>query len=432
MRMTWWQDPTQLRQAVELHGSLGKAAKATGANLHTLKKWSIKHLHDGHPITTASVRQSKLKDSPTPLPAPTTPALADPNLRVESSNAYLADSLAPTPEELVRSKGLDPNDWEITPTIKEWQALAPEGEIVVLRQTICHLRRRVPLDVVMPARTDAPLKRTRIPRRIQSATKPILVALPSDQHCPHDDKGLRACWLAWLERNQPERIIGLGDILNLSKPSRHRANLGAKHNDTAAENYQAGHDWWRETIDAAPGASCEQLCGNHDVRASIATLERLPELYDVRRPGEEHPWHDLEYMLGLDKLGVKYHRPEGEYHSVEVFVTENFSVGHGAKAGPYGGAPRDASKHEGSRAVGHSHKASIVVVVRYRNGRAIQHVHMSVPTMARRDLGYADTPDSHQGFSTLTIQPDGTWNVELALYDDHRQQLWWRDQMYRA
>jgi hypothetical protein len=338
------------------------------------------------------------------------------------------------PDTLLADHGLDPDEWIVTTARpNSWQALAPESEIVTLHQLKVEAKRILPDDVWIPARTDAPLRK---PPRARRATKnsPVLVALAGDQHCPHQDEGLEACWLEWCRANQPDEIVGMGDLLNLSKPhSKHRPNLHDRHNDTPAACFQSGHDWWRRTL-AASGTKthASQVAGNHDLRAQISCLEKLPDLYDVKRPGEQHPWWDLEYMLGLDKLGVKYHRPEGEYHSVEVFLADSFSVAHGAKAGPHGGAPRDAAKHEGSRAVGHAHKASITVVVRYRNGSAIQHVHVSVPTMARRDLGYSDTPDSHQGFATLTKHADGTWNAELALYDDRRQQLWWRDQTYTA
>lgn len=284
----------------------------------------------------------------------------------------------------------------------------------------------------LPARTDRAIRK---PRRARRATKnaPILAALVADQHCPHNDPGLHACWLEWCRANQPERIIGLGDIVNLASPSRHRKNLHHRHNDTPAECFQSAHDWWRETLDAAgPDTAAEQLPGNHDLRASIAILERVPDLYDLRRPGEHHAWHDLEYLLGLDRLGVTYHRPQGEYHDVEVFLAESFSVTHGAKAGPYGGAARDATNHEGSRATGHAHKASLTMQVRYRQGEAVQHVAVSVPTMARRDLGYHPDPNTHQGFATLVLHADGTWNAELALYDDASRRLWWRDQHYTA
>lgn len=310
-----------------------------------------------------------------------------------------------------------------------WGVTSPHPRADATREAI-KLDGDASLPSILPARTDKPLRK--VPRATRSTTKPQLIAMVADQHCPHQDKGLESCWLQWVSHNQPNRIVGLGDILNLSKPSRHRANLHDRFEDTPMSNLQAAHDWWRSTLEAAPKATADQLPGNHDLRMQIATRERLPELYDVKRPDEEHPWWDLEYLMGLDKLGVTYHRPMGEYHSVELFITENFGVTHGAKAGPHGGAPKDAAKREHSSATGHAHKASLTVTVRYRDGRAIQHVHVSVPTMAQRDLGYTDLPDTHQGFATLTHHKDGTWNAELAIYDDHRKQLWWRDQTYTA
>lgn len=327
--------------------------------------------------------------------------------------------------------GVSMDDMELVSyTDNYWLGNDGEGP-ATLTQSKAVFKPRIPAETVIPYR---PTGKTYKPGRKRSPSRgaPLLVALPSDQHCPHEDLALDSCWLQWLAVNQPGKIVGVGDLMNLSKPSRHRQNLGMKFNDDPQVCVDSGGDWWERVRSVCPDAECEQIPGNHDLRVQIATLERTPELYGLRRRGEDHPWYDLEYMLGLDHMGVRYHRPEGEYHSVSIEVAPNVMVAHGVKNGPYGGAPREAEKHENNRATGHGHKASITIKVRYRNGTAYQYMHLALPAMCVRDLGYQDDADTHQGFGALVVHDNGSVNLELATFDERTGTLVWRDQIYEA
>lgn len=417
----WFWNREEFAAAVAIHGSVAETARAMGVNRATLQHWSTKHGVFGTSKFDRHVGTRQSTPEPTGEDWATVTLPAHPK-RAESR----------TPEQVLRDHGLDPDLWDVsTYADNYWQGNDGDGP-TQLTQSKVTAKRRTPAGMVLPPRTDAPLRKA--PRAARATTtKPLLIALPSDVHAPHQDTDLEACWLSWLETNRPGRIVNLGDIVNLAKPSRHRANLHAKHNDTPEDCFHAANAWWRRTIEAAgPLVQCDQLPGNHDLRASIACMERLPDLYDTRRPGEQHPWHDLEYMLGLDKLGVTYHRPAGEYHASEIQLAKGLSVTHGAAAGPMGGAVKDAPRFEGSRIVGHDHKSAVTHTVRYRDGEPRVHVNVSAGTMSRRDLGYQANPDAQQGFATVTLHANGQWNVELARFDSRRKTLHWRDQMYSA
>lgn len=427
--------PTTLEQLtadLDRHGgNLAAVAREYGMPRRTLSNRRAKWESGGTIAIPVAPNGERVQSLPVPASAPIGSAI-DGDTATVTLPAHPKRTGLRTGDEVLRDHGLDPSEWDIVSyNDNYWQGNDGEGP-TNLTQSKVVAKRRIPHSVPIPARTDAPL---RMPPRARRATrKPVLVALASDQHCPHQDEALEACWLEWLSVNKPQRILGMGDLTNQSKPhKKHRANLHARHNDTPSECFQAGEDWWRRTL-AAAGEDVEaaQLPGNHDLRHQIATLESLPDLYDVKRPGEQYPWWDLEYMLGLDKLGVTYHRPDGEYHAAEVHIAPGLSVTHGSSAGPIGGAVKEMPRHEGSRAVGHDHKQSITHVVRYRDGEPRLHVAVSVGTMARRDLGYQPNPDTEQGFATVTVHPDGYWNIELARFDARRGRLVWRDQMYTA
>lgn len=415
-------------------GSPQTMSELTGTPGRTIRR-HLKRLRDAE-----GVIQDPAGLGPRPLPTAQRGAETA-GARIDDDSALLVSRPNPrgtatlTPDELMREHGLDPAEWDYTSTLNAWDALTGEGGVTTLAQLKLSCRRRVPLDLVIPARESGYQRKPLRPRKA-SKRKPLLIALPSDQHCPHEDPGLDECWQYWVAEHAPDRIVGLGDLTNYAKPSRHRPNMHERHNDGANECGQAGYNWWRRTIDAHPrpdALECGQLPGNHDLRPGITCLEKTPDLYDVRRPGEEHPWWDFAYLAGLDKLGVTYHRPEGEYHAAKVFVAPGLMVTHGTHSGPLGGAPKAASKHEKSRAQGHDHKQAVTYVVRYDDeDRAHQSVHVSVGTMARRDLGYTPDPDTQQGFATVVLHEDGYWNVELARYDDQRRRLVWRDSIYTA
>lgn len=334
-----------------------------------------------------------------------------------------------TPDEAMRDHGFDPDLFQMV-TLGDNYWTGGDGEN--LTQSKITVRPRLSPAAVLPRYEPGYTRKPIKPRKI-TAKRPWLEALPSDQHCPHEDPGLDSCWQQWLAVNQPGGITGLGDLGNMSKPSRHRANLSDEFNDTPNENAQGAYNWWRRTIDAHGGKFVgRQLPGNHDLRIAIATAERLPEMYDFKYPGAEYPWHDLTYVYGLDALGIEYVRPRGEYHHAEVQIAPGLSVTHGAHAGVTGGAHKAGARHEGSRAQGHDHKQAVTHVVRYRDGHAHVHVQVSGGAMCKRDLGYTPDPDTQQGFATVTVHHDGYWNIELARYDDRRGVLVWRDQRYEA
>lgn len=402
----WWKNAEELRKRLEAAGSMQALADSTGVPRTNLRRWAKKF---------------NISISP----------LGNDEIVVRTLPPHAKRSGLRTPEAILTDHGLDPAEWDVV-SYKDnfWQV---EQGVTPNAQSKVTAKRRVPAGLIAPARTDAPLRKQQRARK-PSKDKPLLIALPSDQHAPHHDLGLHSCWLAWNEMNRPDKRVGMGDLAQYSKPSRWSGPLNPDWAESAAESGQAGHDWWRDTINAWDGAQDEQIPGNHDLRPSIYCEQYYPDAFNIKRPGEEHPWHDMEYLQGLDQLGVKYHRPtrSGEYWVSKVEVAPGLWVHHGVKAGKHGGAMKDIDRHETSRAQGHDHKQAITYVVRFRGDEPHQHLALSVGTMSRRDKAHNQDADINLGFATLVLHKNGYWNVELARYDDRRGVLTWRDQMIEA
>ena len=413
--------PQQLQQAVSDAGSISTLAEQLGMPRSSVAHWCSKHGVKGRPRGSRIPRGGALAATPP----------------VASGHTRTFDvTVEPgvTEADLMRKHGLDPDEWEVASChVQHAEAVGEGGEPVVLQRMRLTLKRRaqpLDLDITLPARIE-PATRRRPRKRKPTAQRPLLIALAADQHCPRQDPQLEAHWLEWCADHKPDRIIGMGDLIDLSQPSRHRKNLDDRFENTPNECFAEGNRWWRDTLDAA-GSQCqgEQLPGNHDLRVQIAARDRLPDCYDLKRPGEQHPWWDLAYLLGLDALGVTYHRPRGEYYDVEVPIARGLSASHGTKSGPYGGAAKDAIKHEGSRATGHAHKASITYITRYRDGEPHTHVNISVPAMCEIEQGYVKDAEVHQGWATIAVHQSGQWHAELARYCPRRKLTTWRDVLY--
>jgi hypothetical protein len=425
----WYQNADALAAKIAECGSIAATARVTGIKRTTLQRWATRYgIRSEHPNNARTSNQNRSGGVNLEVMFDEAGAQITPDAVRIVTEAHSGRRM--TADDVLAEHHVDPAEFELVEYKSRVQGVDGSNEPKKYQVAVTARRKRSASGLI-PARPEVFAAPQRRAQRTESE-RSQLIALVSDQHCPHHDEQLDACWLAWLAENQPDRIVGLGDLVNASKPSRHRPNLHAAFNDTLNECYQAAHDWWRRSLDAAGWCEADQLPGNHDLRLQIATLERLPDAYELRRPGEEHPWWDLEFMLGLDQLGVRVHRAVGEYHAASLRLARGLVVTHGTHAGPVGGAVKAAARHEGSRAQGHDHKQAITYVVRYRDGDAVQHVNVSVGMMARRDLGYVADPDAQQGFATLVIHSDGYWNVELARFDQARGRLVWRDQVFDA
>lgn len=414
----WLADPAAVKERISEAGSIRKLAAATGIPRSTIRERSLK-----------APQLRALVDTSRHVPEPPSITQTDDTMTIVSPRMRIVERM--TPEQLIRRHGHDPAEWKYSFVANAWEGPIAEGQVETFHQLKVSAKRITPIEHVLPARETGYQRRNPPKPRITTST--ILAAVAGDVHAPHEHPGLDNCWQQWLRRNQPSIIVNTGDLGNWSKPSRHRQNVASRHNDTPSDCSQGGYNWWRRTIDAAGNdPHCVQLPGNHDDRLSIATLERIPEAHDWKRPGDEHVWHDLAYVYGLEAAGVDLVRPDGEYHEAEYELAPGLIVTHGTTHGPTGGAHKASARHEGSSMQGHDHKQAIIRVVRYRNRERIIHTHCSVGMMARPDLGYVPKPDTHLGFATVVIHPNGAWHIELAEYDDRSDTLLWRDQLIEA
>lgn len=411
-----------LQAAVDEHGSYSAVARAFG-----MKETTVKSRARSWGVSSRHPRATLGKDTPARGPEPLGASIAG-----DMASIVLPDGFPWQPEQLLRDHGLDPDEWVVTAARPNtWQALAPEGEVIDLHQLKVEAKRRIPADMILPARSDGwtPQRTARRPRP-KAATE--LVCVVSDTHAPYHDAGLHDCLLQWLEQHQPARAYDFGDLLDLPTPSRHRTTKGFEA--TPQESIDARYRLDAERVAASPDTAWTVVLGNHDERVDHAIRDKIgAHVARIARAGDTLPVMDLGFLLRYDELGINLIRPEGDYHAITVEIAPGLFGRHGTKAGKHGGAVKAVERRDASLGQGHDHKMVAQQHVRYDDrGEARTYWTFSWGAMCQRDLGYVEDPDVAQGFSTITLHPCGRWHHEFAPYDAATRTLTWRDERYEA
>lgn len=330
-----------------------------------------------------------------------------------------------TKEDLMRERGLDPEEWEvISMTINEWDGPIKGGGKQPLKQLKIHLRRKVSVELAIPARVDGPKFK---PSKSKSSYRGAVtrkVVFVGDQQAPYFNEELHSAFLDFLLDYQPDEGVLIGDTIDLPDISRHPAN--PEKDCTTQECIDSGYLILRNYREAHEPTAWKKLAGNHDERLRRIQIDKVERVYGTRRaqvPGEEPelPALDVGHLLRLDELGIDYIRPDGDYEHTQINLSAHLAARHGWIARKGSGASALATlEHLGfSVVVGHTHRQSLVHKTRHDiNGSISTLAACETGCMCQVEggLGYTVTPDWQNGFATAEIWPDGTFKLDLATY----------------
>lgn len=423
----WWLDPEILVAEVKRHGNRNAAARA-------------------HSKQTGS-SPSKLANAWTHLGLDLLPSGRRPSdgvgnrdkawragLKVRGDLAELVSE--PTPYELgdieglLRSRGLNPDDWEIgTATVNEWDSYAGRDEadneprVIKLRQLKVTMKRKADIDWLFPAVEVA--KRWRPPRRKKKASVQLAV-ICGDQQAIYQDEGLHQAFCRWLADTQPDLGCLTGDTMDLPTISRHpdRPHWNATPQDCIDGAYRLLSDYQ----DASPKTRWKKLLGNHDKRLENELLNRAERMYGIAPAAipdaaPQLPSYSIRNLLHLDALGIELVGIEGEkWELFEMTLAPGVVVRHKL--------PTKDKANRLSKTIfaGDSHRQSIRSVTFWDDDEPRTETLVEVGCMCERDrrgLGYVDHPDWQAGFATAALGPAGDLvGIDLAKWDGVR--LVWR------
>ncbi len=344
------------------------------------------------------------------------------------------------PDAMLRQRGLEPDHWEITHvTVNEYQgpASAEHSEktgqtSITYYQTKFTCRKRNPDTQLIPARVDGINYSTlfRDTRAHEREAKRKLVVLVGDQQAPFQDEKLHKLFCSWLAQNVPHEGVLMGDTVDYPDVSKHREKPEVSR--TLKQCNDSGYDMLRDYVEHSPATNWTKIAGNHDIRIDHYVIEKAPALINLSRANSDERILAVEYLLRLDELGIEYVKPpQDNWQLGQVNVTNQLAARHGwlAKKGAGATALATLETLGYSVVVGHTHRqGKVYKTVHDIMGNPKTVTGVETGCMCRLDLGHAVSPDWQQGFATATVEPDGSFNLELATYDGAT--LRWRDQIY--
>jgi predicted phosphodiesterase len=346
-----------------------------------------------------------------------------------------------TPEEMLLRVGVDPQTVAITHVSpNQWEGPDPDGGIRLFRQLKVAAQVINPELQIRAARSDGWVA----PKPRPSNKGEQLIVVAGDQQAPYHDEGLHEAFCSFLDENQPERIVLLGDTGDYPSISRHRKD--PENIATVNECTQAVYNILRDIRVAASNAQIDILAGNHDQqRLRDILIDKIPDLYNVKRADTDEIQDEevliFPYLVRLDELKINYVDPEGPYDLAQINLTPKLAVKHGWIARQGSGVSALATlEHLGfSVIVGHTHRQSLVYHTKHDiNGEPSTLVGAEAgcmcrvdqsPTKGRKYPNYTVAPNWQQGFCTVTTHPNGFFRIDHGTYVNGV--LLWRDRIYQ-
>ena len=413
------------------------AFNATLAKEFDTSEAAIRRFRKRHNINPNGISMGWTRVEDDEAEGATTP---EPVFNEDDLNRILTD-----PDKMLRQRGLDPDEWEIThltpnmwegPTSGKVQEAGGPAKVTYYQTKFSCKKRRPESEMIMAPRTDGWV-RPSFNQVKHLEGRSSFVVIVGDQQAPFHDKGLHVSTLEFLRQVQPSAMVNLGDTIDLPdiRPG-HR--IHPAHTAHINECLQAGYDIMRGYVDAAPEMVVKMLYGNHCERMlnilTDAAQAEVRNLVGIKRPDTpENPGEELltlEHAMRMDELGVSVVKPAGPYQRAGILLTDKLAVRHGWIARKGSGASALATlEHLGYNViVGHTHRQSQVfktvheITQETRTLMAIEAGCMCRVSQApdpedgRVWPGYTDEPDWQQGFATAEIWPDGFFKADLATY----------------
>lgn len=172
----------------------------------------------------------------------------------------------------------------------------------------------------------------------------------------HDERAMKLA--RYICRDlQPDNIVNLGDTVDLAALSRFKPDSDHFHR-TIGPSLQRTHDFYAELRSDNPNAKITEVDSNHNVRLKNFVLKNMPQMYGVRRAGDDSKYPVMTYphLANLEHVGVDW---VGGYGAAQFEYADDLAFMHGTMASAAGSTAQKLSKENPDRNVvqGHAHRA---------------------------------------------------------------------------
>jgi hypothetical protein len=212
--------------------------------------------------------------------------------------------------------------------------------------------------------------------------------------------------------------VNLGDNVDFSSLSRFKPDSDHFHR-TLGPSFQRAHDFYAELRSDNPRAKIVEVSSNHEVRLRNWVLQYMPQVYGVKRPGEEtdYPVMTYPYLANLAHVGVEW---IGGYGAAEYPIggNEDLIARHGtetrtktqsAASKIMGNYPETNNVH------GHAHEMSMATRT-LRNGSMLTSI--AVGALCRTD-GIVPSYHSAVDDRNMPVHRQENWSQGIAVIYDY-------------
>ncbi len=378
---------------------------------------------------------------------------------VESGNYAVAETFTSndvkTLDELIQKCRVDTAVWEVD----RWVAnkyetpmkVGVKGQerpiIVVQYQIKAWLIRKVPIKhewpAIQPVRLHRPLAPKFGPVKSDCGTRVLILPDSQNGYCRDMTTGYlnpmhdRQAWDIGLQMAhilRPDRIILMGDMLDLAELTDRFIKMPEFYFTTQAALKEL--HWWLAQL-ADTGAQIDYIEGNHEFRLRRAVINNIIAAYSLRPANQPEAPEVLsvENLLGLEDLGVRYHKPYPEAH---LWLNDNLRVSHGevARKGSGDTVKEMLREARNSEITAHSHRLELMAkTVHPRKGPRV-YLAYNVGTLARLDIGAVPAAGSrqnwHQGFATGWYEESGGHLHEIYLHAIYGGKMMYQGRVLQA
>lgn len=217
---------------------------------------------------------------------------------------------------------------------------------------------------------------------------------------------------------RPNRIIMLGDMLDLPDWSTHFV-----HSPEFFFTTQQSIDFLASWISELR-PYCEEMVyieGNHEKRMIDSIIKNTIQAYGIREANKPDtpPVLSVPYILGLEKLGVKY---VGDYPHGEFYINDNLVCIHGHKVGAKSGqsVTKMLDSPRVSMITGHVHRLEMAHKTVWTHGKPKFYQALSLGTLAKLNGIVPAASTRHnwqQGFGIVEYDEERFQVDSIGIYD---------------
>lgn len=218
-----------------------------------------------------------------------------------------------------------------------------------------------------------------------------LTILIPDVHLPYEDKRAVDNLLHMIERENPARVVQVGDLLDMKAPARWSKGRAEEYICSVRNEVDRGVEFWRQLREAAPRSELVFVHGNHDDRLRTYCATYAPALLEILP--------SLPELMQLDSFDVRY--PKQQPYRIEPGVAcIHGKLLHSTAAFS---ARKEMLRHGQSIVQGHTHRLGVLYETTDRTRFALEAGWLGDIRRAGSYLDFPGVANWQSGFGFLNV-----------------------------